>query len=190
MQPIFTIHAGEYLVGSHIEQKIRDESGNKFNVWIPSKDTGIDLLVTNHDNSKTASIQVKFSKDFLVTHGRAEYQDKLLSCGWWTLNRKKIQESPADFWVFVLHTFNEKNMQYVIITPNELSERLNALHPDVKSLQTYLWVTTNQKCWETRGLKKKETNSIVEDNYNGTDKKNRNFTDFLNNWKPMIEKLT
>ncbi|MBU3979980.1 MAG: hypothetical protein KKG97_01455, partial [Proteobacteria bacterium] len=130
------------------------------------------------------------SKDFLVTHGRAEYQDKLLSCGWWTLNRKKIQESPADFWVFVLHTFNEKNMRYVIITPDELSERLNALHPDVKSLQTYLWVTTNQKCWETRGLKKKETNSIVEDNYNGTDKKNRNFTDFLNNWKPMIEKLT
>ena len=52
MQPIFTIHAGEYLVGSHIEQKIRDKSGNKFNVWIPSKDTGIDVLVTNHDNPK------------------------------------------------------------------------------------------------------------------------------------------
>lgn len=190
MQPIFAIHAGEYLVGSHIEQNIRDESGNKINVWIPSKDTGIDILVTNHDNSKTASIQVKFSKDFLVTHGRAEYQDKLISCGWWTLNRKKIQESSADYWVFVLHTFNEKNMQYVIITPNELSKRLNALHPGTESLQTYLWVTANKKCWETRGLKKEETNSIVNDDYSENDKKNRNFSDFLNNWGPMIKKIT
>ena len=97
---------------------------------------------------------------------------------------------PADFWVFVLHTFNEKNMQYVIITPDELSKRLNALHPDVKSLQTYLWVTASQKCWETRGLKKKETNSIVKDDYSGNDKKNRNFSGFLNNWEPMIKKIT
>ena len=35
MQPIFTIHAGECLVGYHIEQHIRDESGKRVNVWIP-----------------------------------------------------------------------------------------------------------------------------------------------------------
>lgn len=58
MQPLFTIHAGEYLVGSRIEQG--------------------------------------------VTHGMPEYRDKLLSCGWWTLNREKIRESSADYWVFVL----------------------------------------------------------------------------------------
>src|SRR5690554_1866372 len=45
MQPLFTIHAGEYLVGSHIEQHLRDPNGDKVNVWVPSKDTGIDLLV-------------------------------------------------------------------------------------------------------------------------------------------------
>jgi len=33
MQPIFTIYAGEYLVGSHIEQQLKDGSG-KFNLWI------------------------------------------------------------------------------------------------------------------------------------------------------------
>lgn len=190
MQPIFTIHAGEYLVGSHIEQKLRDNAGNNFHVWMPSKDIGIDLLVTNHDNSKIASIQVKFSKDYLVTQGRPEYQKNLISCGWWTLNRDKMKISPADFWVFVLHTFNQKNMQYVIITPSQLSVRLNTLYPDDKSLQTYLWVTTSQKCWETRGLKKNETNSIIDNSYNRTDKDKRDFTDFLNNWKPMIEKLT
>lgn len=188
MQPIFTIHAGEYLVGSHIEQKYK----NKFNVWIPSKDTGVDLLVTNHENTKTASIQVKFSKDFLVTHGRPEYQNKLISCGWWTLNREKIEKSLADIWIFVLHTFNQKNMQYVIITPAELKKRLNTLHPNDKLIQTYLWVTRgkSQKCWETRGLKKKDTNSIVDGNYNGADKDSRNFSEYLNNWETMIKKLT
>lgn len=102
MQPLFTIHAGEYLVGSHIEQHLRDPNGDKVNVWVPSKDTGIDLLVTDKTNKKTTSLQVKFSKDFLLTHGRPEYRDKLLSCGWWTLNREKIRESSADYWVFVL----------------------------------------------------------------------------------------
>ncbi len=113
MQPLFTIHAGEYLVGSHIEQHLRDPNGDKVNVWVPSKDTGIDLLVTDKTNNKTSSLQVKFSKDFLLTHGRPEYRDKLLSCGWWTLNREKIHESSADYWVFVLHTHNKKDMQYV-----------------------------------------------------------------------------
>ncbi len=187
MKPIFTIHAGEYLVGSHIEQELRDKNGNRFNVWIPSKDTGIDLLITNQSNSKIVSIQVKFSKDFLITHGRPEYQKKLLSCGWWTLNRKKIKNSPADFWIFVLHTFNQKKMQFVIIEPKELSNRLNKLHPNVKSLQTYLWVTKNGECWETRGLKKLETNQIVEGQYNRNGI--RNFTEYLNKWSLLVSKL-
>ena len=38
MKPLFTIHEGEFLVGSHIEKKFRD-----WNVWIPSKDKGIDF---------------------------------------------------------------------------------------------------------------------------------------------------
>src|SRR5690554_6234764 len=91
MQPLFTIHAGEYLVGSHIEQHLRDPNGDKVNVWVPSKDTGIDLLVTDKTNKKTTSLQVKFSKDLLLTHGRPEYRDKLLACGWWTLNRENTQ---------------------------------------------------------------------------------------------------
>ena len=190
MQPIFTIHAGEYLVGSHIEQNLCDDTGKKFHVWVPSKDSGIDLLVTSHDNSKTASIQVKFSKDFLLTHGRPEYQDKLISCGWWTLNREKIEKSPAEYWVFVLHTFNQKNMQYVVVTPEELKKRLDILHPNKKPIQTYLWVTAIQECWETRGLKKTHTNSIVDGKYNESDKDIRNFTAFLNNWTAIIKKLT
>lgn len=137
MKTIFTIHAGEYLVGSHIESHFKD-----WRVWIPSKDTGIDLLVSNADNSKTASIQVKFSKDFLVTHGKPAHQSKLVSCGWWTLNRQKLKDSTANFWVFVMHSFNQKNMQYVIIQPQELYRRLNLIHSKTKGIQSYLWVTS------------------------------------------------
>ncbi len=35
-----------------------------------------------------------------------------------------------------------------------------------------------------------ETNLIVNDDYCEIDKDIRNFTEFLNNWEPMIEKLT
>lgn len=61
MQPLFTIHAGEYLVGSHIEQHLRDPNGDNVNVWVPSKDTGVDVLVTDKTNKKTTSLQVKLA---------------------------------------------------------------------------------------------------------------------------------
>ncbi len=62
MKPLFTIHAGELLVDHEIERKFR-----RVNVWIPTKDTGVDLLVSNNDNTTTVSLQVKFSRDYLVT---------------------------------------------------------------------------------------------------------------------------
>ncbi|MFC1866532.1 hypothetical protein ACFL0H_00100 [Thermodesulfobacteriota bacterium] len=181
MKPIFTIHAGEYLVGSYIEENYKE-----LNVWIPSKDTGIDLLVTDSINSTTVSLQVKFSKDFLITHGKKEYQSKFLSWGWWTFNREKIRASPADYWVMVMHTFNDKNMHYVIIEPKELSRRMNVIHPTAKSLQTYLWVTSSKKCWETRGLKKKDQVLVANDLYSNKD---RDFSGYLNNWHPIEEKF-
>ena len=58
MRPIFTVHAGEYLVACEIETRYKNHQ-----VWIPSKDSGIDLLVTDLSCQKVASIQVKFSKD-------------------------------------------------------------------------------------------------------------------------------
>jgi ribonuclease BN (tRNA processing enzyme) len=59
---------------------------------VPSKDTGVDLRITDRQNKHSSTIQVKFSKDFLVTHGHKDHQEKLVSCGWWTLNREKIKK--------------------------------------------------------------------------------------------------
>ena len=90
MKSIFTIHAGEYLVGSYIEKHFK-----KYNVWVPSKDTGIDLLVTNSKNNKTVSLQVKYSKDYSTTYMKPEFNNSFKTWGWWTLNRKKIQSSKS-----------------------------------------------------------------------------------------------
>ena len=67
MRPLFTIHAGEYLVANEIEQmRFGRES---LRVWVPSKDTGIDLLVTSHDCRRTISLQVKFSRTYACDVG-------------------------------------------------------------------------------------------------------------------------
>ena len=82
MRPIFTIHAGEFIVGEHLERKFKG-----LKIWVPTKDTGVDLLVTNSKNTKAISFQVKFSRDYLTTHIDAEFQDPIRVCGWFTLNR-------------------------------------------------------------------------------------------------------
>jgi len=137
MQPIFTIHAGEYLVGNLIEKKF----GQLVNVWIPSKDTGIDLLLTDKvTNTKTVSIQVKFSKDYLPTNAKPEDQVKLLACGWWVLNRPKLEDpkSRADFWIFALHGFREKEIQPVILSSERLLKIYDKLERNSNTIQSYI----------------------------------------------------
>jgi len=97
MKPLFTIHQGEYLVRSHIEQNVRGPDGEKLNVWIPSKDTGVDILVTDKANKKLVPLQVKFSKNFSVMHYPNDMKARLMCCGWWSLNREKIVNSTADY---------------------------------------------------------------------------------------------
>ena len=81
MRPMFTVHAGEFLVGQHIEGAFKDK-----NVWVPTKDVGVDLLVTNSANTKAATLQVKFSRDFLPIMRRLALplQKELRSCTWFS----------------------------------------------------------------------------------------------------------
>jgi hypothetical protein len=182
MQQLFTIHAGEYLVGSHIEKHFK-----KYNLWIPSKDTGIDLLVTNSKNNKTASLQVKYSKDYTATHMKSEFNNSFRSWGWWTLNQKKIMTSKADLWVFVMQSFAQKTVECVVIPPKKLLSILQKIHgPRKKLYQTYMWVRNDDMCWETRGLSKPEKRLLADQN---CDNRDRNLTDYLNNWDIMKKRL-
>lgn len=181
MKPLFTIHAGEYLVGSYIE-----EHYSKWNLWIPSRDTGVDLLVTNARNKKAVSLQVKFSKDFNPTHRPSFLQSKLMPTGWWTHQGKKVKNSRADFWVFVLPSFTERQTSFIIISPNELLRRLLTIHgKSEKRIHSYLWITKTSRCWEARGLNKQDEELIAFDRF--TDRA-RDFTSFLNGWS-QIERM-
>ncbi|OHD59411.1 MAG: hypothetical protein A2014_12790 [Spirochaetes bacterium GWF1_49_6] len=185
MKPIFSIHIGEYLVGNYLEKKFK-----KCNLWIPSKDTGIDFLMTNSDNTRNVSFQVKYSKDFLPEM-EAFHQDKLDACGWWTLNAEKIKNSSANFWIFAPFCFKKRNVDsLVIIDPNVLSTRLEAIHSKPKSLQIYFWIKGKQ-CWETRGLRKDQQEQISNNSYRPQDEmsKLRDFSSYLNQWDGIKSKL-
>src|SRR5580704_6692436 len=145
MRPMFTIHAGEYLVGAHVQRRL------KLNVWIPAKDTGIDLLVTDRENRRAVSLQAKYGKDFLPEEKNPELREKLRCISWFTLNRAKLASSPADFWVFVLHGFKSKVPDFMVIRTAELRQRMAKLHNE-KTLQIYLCTTASKRCWEIRGL--------------------------------------
>ena len=173
---MFSIHAGEYLAGSHIEKKFRH-----VNLWVPAKDRGIDLLVSNRTNRETVSIQVKFSKDWVLSQA-PEFQHKLRACGWWTLNSEKVRRSPADYWVFVLQGFATKSVDYVVIPPQELLRRLRGIHGQRRIWQVYLWVMKTDHCWETRDLSKGDLFLIAGDEFSNP---NRDFSKYLNAWEPV-----
>lgn len=182
MKPLFTIHGGEYLVGSFVEQYFKAA-----NVWVPSRDTGIDLLVSDRQNKHAVSLQVKFGKDWLVTHMAREFQAPLRACGWWTINRDKLQKSPADFWVFVLIGFAARTKDFVIVPTKELQQRLRLIHGSKRIIQSYLWVTNREKCWETRGLRRADQLKIANGNYRSAP---RDFTKWLNEWEALTRRLS
>jgi hypothetical protein len=183
MKPIFTIHAGEYLVGDYLEKKFAD-----CEIWVPSKDSGTDILITNSkDRSKNVGIQVKFSKDFLPEM-EAAFHDNLSACGWWTLNPEKIKNSNAEIWILAPYSFVEKRVQFIIIEPKKLLERLGLIHGIVKNVNVYLWVTKSGHCFEARGIKKNIQYEIKNGVYSNIAIE-RDFSMYLNDWNIIDEKL-
>ena len=173
MRPIFALHAGEYLVGDYLEKTFKD-----FRVWLPSKDTGVDLLVTDKEHRKAVSLQVKFSKDFMDVNFEA--------IGWWTLKSDKLAKSVADLWVFALYNFDEKNIHNIIIPPLRLLAILQALHGGQKLFQTYMCVSKTNRCWATRGLNKEDTERVSTGSYENSA---RDLTEYLDNWEPLKARL-
>ena len=179
MKPLFTVHAGEFLVGCEIERRFRD-----VNVWIPAKDTGIDLLVSDKRDKTTVSVQIKFSRDYLVTNkDMAQFRRQLSAAGWWTPTRKEIADSRADYWIFVLIGFGNRSTDFVIIPPRDLLTHLNAINTTTaEKLHIYFWVTNRRKCWNARGLKKSDRVLIADGTFLDAE---RDFTAYLNNWEPV-----
>ena len=180
MRPLFSLHAGEYLVGSYLEQHYPE-----LQIWIPAKDTGVDLLVTDQTGRRSRSLQVKFSKDFLPTHMAPAFRKSLRAYGWWTFNREKLKKSRADLWVLVLQGFSAQSTDFVVIPPKDLLVRLDAMHGQAGTIQSYVWVSSKDACWETRGLHKEAQLAVAAGTYKD---ETRRLTSYLNNWAP-VERL-
>lgn len=178
MRPLFTIHAGEFLVGEFIEK-----SFPTLNVWIPSKDTGIDLLVTNKKNTSTVSLQVKLSRDYKVPEATNDFDRNLVACGWLTLPHDKIAKSSADYWVVVLVSHERKMQpQFIVIPPSELLKRLVAIHGQSRNYQIYPWITKSKIALDGRGLLKAEKNALAIDSL---ELGYRDLSKFLGNWSAL-----
>jgi hypothetical protein len=181
MRPIFSIHAGEYLVGNYLEAKYK-----KIRLWIPSKDTDLDLLITSADCQHSISLQVKFSKDHAEKEKDKEIHSKIKSLGWWTLNRNSIKNSIADYWIMVLYRVQISSHDYVVIPPENLLAIYDNLDRKNETIHSYLWVTDTKpnRCWETRDLKKQDKRKISQDQYKN---KFRDLSFYLNNWTSVEE---
>ena len=171
MKPLFTVHEGEFLVGDFINRKL----GKKYEVWVPTKDEGVDLLVTRRKGKqRPVRVQVKFSRDFGSKIIPAE---ELLARGWFTLKPEKIRKSKADLWIFVILTLRHQ-AHYILVPTKELKRRIPKRLG--KMWHLYPTVLRKKRCYDLRGMKRSEERMAV---LGGIKKKKRDYSEFLENWK-------
>lgn len=177
MKPIFTIHEGEFLVGDYINRKF----GHKYDVWVPAKDSGVDLLVTRKDGrGKSIRLQIKFSRSFDV---HEELTRHVLATSWYTLDPKKIRQSEADLWVFVFMTLRHERYFVLIPTP-ELRRRIP---PGCRSKwNLYLWAYAHGACYQVRDLNLEGKVYAVR---RGVKDPLQDFSKWFDNWR-LLDKLS
>ena len=170
MRPMFTVHAGEFLVGDYINR----EHGKKYEVWVPTKDRGVDLLVTHKkDKHRPVKLQVKFSRGYTP---KITPPEETLAYGWFTLHPMKIRASPADLWVFVTLTLRQ-TPHFVIVPTTELARRIPLKGGRMWNI--YLIVLRNGKCYNKRELTKAEKRDLPS---NGVKYERWDYTKYLGNW--------
>jgi len=183
MKTIFTPHAGEFLVGERIERM------RGLNLWIPSKDDGVDLLVTDEANQRSCSLQVKFSRDYSDTHDMPDLgNDHVVCSGFFKLNHQKIKTSVADYWILIICGAKQPNkklkVEHVIIKPKNLLAKLENTHGNLKDFKLYIAVTKERTVLDWRGLKSKAplpSEVFRKDS-------SRNYTEHLEDWN-CLERL-
>jgi hypothetical protein len=179
MKPLFTLNAGEYLAGNELERR-------GFVVWIPAKDTGIDLLVSDKSLKRVLPIQVKVSRDFSFEDS-LRLHEHVRATGWYTPRMEKVKNSPAAIWMFGIIKQGVKAIDWVIIPPQILYSQIAAVHHKKKGDQhIFIWISEKGRCWETNGLNKSDQYAIAREQYKNT---KRELTPYLNDWKAITQAL-
>ena len=170
MKPLFTIHEGEFLVGDLISRRF----ASTYEVWVPVKDTGVDLLVTAKSvRRKPVKIQVKFSRGY---YPKQLSFDELLAWGWYTLNPTKIRKSAADLWIFAILTLRHEPY-FIVVPTGDLKKRVPRGRHKVWHL--YLAVLPKEKCYDMRGVPGTERLAVIHD---GVQDPRMDYSQYLENW--------
>lgn len=170
MKPMFTIHEGEFLVGDHITRKL----SKRYEVWVPAKDNGVDLLVTPSKGvASPVKLQVKFSRGFEPKRVPAE---KLRGWGWYTINPAKVHCSKADLRVFVILTLQHRQ-SFIVVPTADLKERIPKKLSGVQHL--YLAALRDRRCYDMRNLSKNEILDLIDRNAECPE---RDYSRYLENW--------
>jgi hypothetical protein len=162
------------LVASRIQKKHKE-----YVVWLPSTDKRVDLIVTNPPNMKMASIKIWRSKNF--NHLNTPFASDFKYFGWWTLPVEKTTPT-IDLCVLICRGSTEKETSLVVAEHGDFIERLVGLrqgHANKGMVSTYLWITNNNQCWETRELNQEEKVSIGKGEFRNP---KRDFTSYLDSW--------
>ena len=178
MCPMFTIHAGEYLVTDYIEQHYSKSQGVR--VWVPSKDDGIDLLVTSQDCKRAVTLQDKFSKSYINV---GDYK----SSGWWPINCNKLKNSKADYWVFVMLELDDNwtfDASFFIVIPSKiLLDRLVATYGHRPKYDLY-FTRKDKVVIQARGLRKRDRIRIFK-----KPEGSRDYSEYFGNWGKVLKKV-
>src|ERR1051325_6732685 len=167
---------GKEVVTAHVERHFKH-----LDVSWSGQDTGMNMLLTDRRDRRVVALQVETSND--VRFGSPEYEKHLRACGYWNIDRPKLRYSHADYWVLVLQGFAARSEDYVVIVPPaELWRRLQNRFPEYSKVKVFLWVTEDERCWDTLLLSKDDEHRIFRGEY---DEPEREYTEWLNNWKPI-----
>jgi hypothetical protein len=182
MKPLFTVHAGEFVFAENVEKR-----APHLRLWIPTKDTGVDFLVTDRDGLSSVTVQVKMSKDYRPAFAKTEFDGKLTAAGWFVFNHSALENSPASIWSLILVSHERKQKPiFLNIQPDVLLRSLIKVHGVRKSYHLYPWVLQSDMCIEGRGMTQSDKKDVLDGSF---DLKNRDMTAFLENWNFLPEPL-
>ncbi len=101
------------------------------------------------------------------------------------MKRGKLVNSPARYWVIVLHSFTVRSPRFLVIKRSELLRRIEAHHGRRDSYPLYFCIVNETNCWEMRGPRA-EMRAALD---TGIISRSRDFSDRLDNWSQIRREL-
>jgi hypothetical protein len=181
MKPMFTVHAGEFVFAEVVEK-----SYPMLKLWMPTKDTGVDFLITDAEGENPVSVQVKMSRDYRPPYLRSEFDERLTAAGWFVFSYSALENSLAKVWSLILVSHERRQRPiFVNLSPQALLEGLIKTHGVKKTYHVYPWVLTEGVCMQGRGLKEAHKKEFLAGSF---ELGHRDMTPFLENWE-FLDKL-